>query len=376
MAQRDAIVDVAASMYEAALQPECWPEALSRLGQFLGSTWIVLGARHFAGGQDLVTQDRGSDAGQLALFTQKYNVPETNPAIPFLVARGPGAIVLREQHISDSEWHRSGLYRDIYCPAGIYHGLGAFVLKTETHAMFLGVNRTKKQGTFGGRELGRLRQTMPHLQRAMQTSLRLTGLQSQSRAHEALWNSLACGIILLDGEGKVFWTNRTAATILARADGLCVRSGQLSVTSSGENTELHQLIRAAVATSECRGTLAGGPLSVSRPSMARALALLVAPIRIDHTLMRQAAAVVFVTDPGRESEAPPELLKQLYGLSAREAALARLIIQGIDLHQAADRLGVTMNTARTHLRLIFEKTDTHRQAELIRLLLRGPAGLL
>ncbi|HWG59212.1 MAG TPA: helix-turn-helix transcriptional regulator, partial [Candidatus Acidoferrales bacterium] len=71
-----------------------------------------------------------------------------------------------------------------------------------------------------------------------------------------------------------------------------------------------------------------------------------------------------------------ELLTRQYGLTKHEASLADLLLQGSDLREAAEKLGVSMNTVRTHLRLIFEKTDTHRQAELVRVLLRGPAGLL
>jgi DNA-binding CsgD family transcriptional regulator len=39
----------------------------------------------------------------------------------------------------------------------------------------------------------------------------------------------------------------------------------------------------------------------------------------------------------------------------------------------AQALHVTRNTAKTHLKNIFEKTGTKRQAELVRLLLRSAA---
>ena len=43
----------------------------------------------------------------------------------------------------------------------------------------------------------------------------------------------------------------------------------------------------------------------------------------------------------------------------------------------AENLGVTLSTVRTHLQRAFEKTDTRRQSELVRLLLahRLPAEL-
>jgi DNA-binding CsgD family transcriptional regulator len=171
------------------------------------------------------------------------------------------------------------------------------------------------------------------------------------------------------------WTNKEATAILARADGLAIQNKCLRAANPSENANLQLLIQATAAASEGRTARSGGPLKVSRPSLARSFAVLVAPIRMERIFARQPAAVVFVTDPERQTETPPEFLKRLYGLTTREAALAALLLQGIDLKEAAAQLGTSMNTARTHLRLIFEKTDTHRQSELIHLLLRGPAGL-
>jgi hypothetical protein len=41
----------------------------------------------------------------------------------------------------------------------------------------------------------------------------------------------------------------------------------------------------------------------------------------------------------------------------------------------ADALGVTIGTARNQRKQIFAKTDSHRQAELVRRILSGPAQL-
>ena len=45
------------------------------------------------------------------------------------------------------------------------------------------------------------------------------------------------------------------------------------------------------------------------------------------------------------------------------------------ISEVADELEITLNTARTHLKQVFEKTGTKRQAELVRLLLQSPAAL-
>ena len=373
---KDLFLEAIAAIYDAALEPRAWPTALSMVGDLMDSTWLVLSAFRTTGEADIVTPDLHCDPEIIELVKAKFNAPETNPSIPVLLASPPGSIHLRERNLTDDEWHRSGLYKEVYRPSGNYHGLGAVVLNSRSHFAPLGVNRPKKRGTYTSRETALLLQILPHFQRALQVSLRLADLQSQRTAHEALWDTLPSGVTLLDCDGRVLWINQAAKAILARGDGLTIRRRSLAAANSRENGALQQLIRAAIATSIGRGVGGGGPLSVSRPSLARPLGVLIAPIRMARQpVARQPVAVVFVTDPERKSEATPDLLKRLYGLTDREAAVAALLLQGMELHEAAQQLRVSMHTARTHLRLIFEKTDTHRQAELVRLLLRGPAGL-
>jgi DNA-binding CsgD family transcriptional regulator len=61
----------------------------------------------------------------------------------------------------------------------------------------------------------------------------------------------------------------------------------------------------------------------------------------------------------------------LFHLTPAEARLAALIVGGYSLHAAACRLHISSNTARTHMKRIYDKTETHRQADLIRLVASG-----
>src|SRR5690606_4143214 len=63
------------------------------------------------------------------------------------------------------------------------------------------------------------------------------------------------------------------------------------------------------------------------------------------------------------------------GLTQREAALAARLAEGLDPAEAAARLQIGRETARTHLKSISHKTDTKRQTELVALLQRLAARL-
>ena len=63
-----------------------------------------------------------------------------------------------------------------------------------------------------------------------------------------------------------------------------------------------------------------------------------------------------------------------FGLSPAQLALAERLASGHDLVSAASDLGVSVNTLRTQVRRMFEKTSTHNQAALVSSLLsvQGP----
>lgn len=66
-----------------------------------------------------------------------------------------------------------------------------------------------------------------------------------------------------------------------------------------------------------------------------------------------------------------ERAQAIYGLSDTQVKLAELVVDGMDLGQAAEKLGVSLNTARTHLRRVFEKTKVHSQTALVRVILNS-----
>jgi len=59
------------------------------------------------------------------------------------------------------------------------------------------------------------------------------------------------------------------------------------------------------------------------------------------------------------------MLQLLYGLTQSEAKLAVCLSDGKTLEKCSEIHGISLNTARSYLKLIFQKTETSRQAELV-----------
>ena len=71
---------------------------------------------------------------------------------------------------------------------------------------------------------------------------------------------------------------------------------------------------------------------------------------------------------------PIDLLKCHFGLTPAEARLALHLVAGETLRSAEVKLSITYETARTHLKNIFNKTGTCRQAELVMVILTALPG--
>src|SRR5262245_7873562 len=73
---------------------------------------------------------------------------------------------------------------------------------------------------------------------------------------------------------------------------------------------------------------------------------------------------------------PIDLLRCRFGLTPTEARLALHLVAGETLRSAEAKLSMTYETARTHLKSIFQKTGTCRQAELVVVLVAALPGCM
>jgi DNA-binding CsgD family transcriptional regulator len=170
------------------------------------------------------------------------------------------------------------------------------------------------------------------------------------------------GLAVTDRCGHAHFLNRAAHALIARGL-LRLEHGRLRGATPEDSAALRRTI-ARCAAGRCGSAvrLAPGPgtvLVAACPIPASA------PITDGVVLLRFA-------DPASVPLPGPRMLQDQFGFTPAEAALAADILAGNDLAASATRRRITRNTARVHLRRLFEKTGTRRQAELMRLLLLCP----
>ena len=211
---------------------------------------------------------------------------------------------------------------------------------------------------------------LPHIQQAIQIHERLGDLQAAYGASADALHRLPRGVIIVNAHACLLFANRAAREIVVARDGLSIVGGGLEAEQVSDRLKLRVLIKRAVRSAAGNSLKAAGAMRVSRPSMKRPYSVLMTPLRlaVDEGTA-PGMATILVSDPEREITADTTAVQAAYALSPSEARVAGAIATGESVERAADRLCLSVDTVRWHLKRIYRKTDTNRQAELVKLIL-------
>ena len=359
-------LELLATVYEAAIEPSLWPQAVADTSRAFEAPHIMLGVLNRRGSE--VMRVATQNAAEVSMA--RYSTVETNPGVAFVALTPPTTVTLRDTFVSDSDLERSPFYQDAMRPLDSWHVAIMNVHRDEAHLAPMGISRTRHQRPFGEEELRGLRALAPHLNRALRVTLRLKEIEARADALLAGADRALTAIVFADAFGRVAEANSLARAILAENDGLAIRGAVLCAARGDDNAKLMRLLLEAAGP----GVMPmSGVMQVARPSCRRPLALVVSPTRNAASPFGASHAVTIAfADPERAPETDADLLARLYGFTAREAAVAALLLKGRSPSQAADELAMSENTVRTHIRHAFDKTRVERLADLVRLLMQGP----
>ena len=201
--------------------------------------------------------------------------------------------------------------------------------------------------------------------------------RAEARGHlaSAALDRMAMGVVILDGEGRVAHLNPAARRRLGPGCGVTLAADLLEWSSPAIDKQLRTLRGRTYVTAGEPRRLASEMLRVPRADGLPPLEILAVSLEGLDLAEGGAAIALFLSDADQASETPVTVLRRLYGLTPAEARVAGEILRGNGIDEAANRLGLKRETVRTHLKHLFTKVGTTRQADLVRLLLTGAAGV-
>lgn len=347
-------------IYAAAVTPHHWEPAIREIQRALGATGgsLLLGGATWSFLDSTIPRPAlESYAAHYAHLDYVISAVAVGPV--GAVRTGAEVIVLNGNTEFYSGWMRPNKLED---------GLFVRLSRGERPTCFLVTSESQSFQT--PERLKLMSGLVPHLQQALQVQKELATLAHSVVEVAGALDVIRHGVTIVTRDQLVVELNSAAEKIFRAEDGLCIRSGRIAATSMHTEQELRRAVQNALVGegSPVRG---GRLFSCVRPSGRRPYVVHVLPSHRPDTDAPLGApmALVLIIDPADNPEPRAALLRRLYRLTKAETEVVMRMMNGSDLKQISEELSVSLTTVRTHLRHVFDKTDTHRQSELIRLLL-------
>lgn len=349
---------VAKAFHDAALVPESWPAALDLLSSQTASLGVVL-----VPVKSRATLSVGSESIAEATdfyFREGWHTRDKRDHTAFALATRGIAVDL--DITTEDQMRRDPYYQDFLGRFGMkwFAGIG---IPAGEDMWCLSIQRSEQQGPFTPDDQAALLS----LRAPLSTAAMLASSIGSARA-EGLTEGLELAgmpAILLDREARVVHFNPSAEALLG--SDLQIRQGRIVSSTVAQSDDIHCMIGLALGLRA--KAIVPPPVAIRRaghyPIIMNAV-----PLTGKSTLIfAPASALVLLRVPDAERAPLETELKALFALTRSEAKVALSLLQSADTVGAiAENLGISVNTARTHLSSVYRKTDTSRQSELVRLL--------
>lgn len=257
---------------------------------------------------------------------------------------------------------------------GLLHHMGAkhllIVRITEPQGANAWLTVVADDPGFSGPDRELLARLAVHLGIALEAYVRLADARSRLAAYAGAMDRLNVGLVTLAADGQIIDSDPLASRLIAAGEVMSRDPrGRLVLHYGGAGRILASALRDFAREPTCRpralrlGDAAGADMLLlpvtERPATGRLTPVLRAYVHCD----------------ARTAIDSAESLAEMFRLTGSEARLALALGRGHTLAEAAQLMGITLQTARTYSKRIFQKTGTRRQAELVRVLLTSTLNL-
>ncbi len=371
---------IVSSIYDCALEPALWPSALARVRDRVNAAYVAITLSAVPEQSVVVFAHSGWDAHQLARLTREFI-----PTIPFFddVLQGPlDAPQATLMRMTEAQFQATAFYQGWVKPNGLRDAVLCKFVQTNDRLGVASVVMGAKREPVQPHELEFLAELAPHLRRAALIGDLLGQQARQIEDLEGGLNALACPMLVCNAAGQVLHANAAAHTLLQSSSSIRLAGAQLCAHPESHPSlerALAQALELGARGDACLGTRGiGVPLHAPGQSPMLAYVLPLgrraaegvggAEAEAAAEAVAKGRVAVFISTRSGAQAAQEGIWATLFGLTPAELRVAARLVQGQSMASIAQAVGVAESTASTHLRRIFEKTATQRQAQLVALL--------
>ena len=366
--QLDEFSGLVGHIYDAAVAPGEWPAVLDRICKFLDAQTAALWSYDVYDRTPPWQLEIGYDPYWMKLYTDKYLA--LNPYMDDVARLSPGEAWAASSRADYPELLKTEFYQGWLKPQGFIDTSVLMVEKSMNTITTLVNVRNADQGPYDQATIDAVRMLCPHLRRAVMIERVVREHQDRAAEYSAALDSLAAGMFLLTDKAAVVHANAAGETMLAAGSPLKKVNGRLVLVDEKANRTLREAISAARD-----GDVKLGEKGASIPVRGDQGEFIVHMLPLNAARRKSvgsaegAAHVLFVSRSDPKDTPVIAAFAERFGLTAQETRVLQSVIEAGSVPMAADILGISSSTARTHVTSIFDKTGVRRQADLLRLLM-------
>ncbi|MBT8766043.1 helix-turn-helix transcriptional regulator [Metapseudomonas boanensis] len=356
----DELSELIEQIYEGASEDVPWQRSLEQLRTALQANYVTLILRPSTPGDPGFMVNAGPvETWAISAYSETYYALDPFIGLP------SGEVHTIAELLGEERWLESAFYQQFNAPLDVFHVMGADLHTTDGIECRLRVCRPHGVPGFNAADKAFCARLLPHLRRAVNLHGQLKRSEVERQLYASAVERMQIGTVILDNNLKVLETNQAAKELLAENDGLSLFNEGLSAAYRRDNQALQRLIKQAQEERLKQGPQIAEAITLQRPSGRSSLGVVVQSLPSQESLEgKQPAVAVFLRAPERRASVQQQPLRQLFGFTPAEAALAIQLAHGNSLDEAGAQLNIRRNTVKAHLRSIFSKAGVTRQSEL------------
>ena len=367
MTRKHSFAELINRLYFSAIGAASWDELLAALAERLEANYAGLMVHDPENREYSVAHQVGAPQQAQREYAEHFGRYDIHFQAA-VAARGTlqaGLVQLSQDVISVPKLRRTYYYNDFLRRYDILHQCGVIIASQGSRLSTITLTRPHGMDEFQLNEQRFLARLTPHLQASFALHRYMIDLRVTQQSLQAAFDASPKPSLVVDSEMKILAINAKAKAFVDRSATLAVLSGCLVATAPCESDRLKSLVK-----------LSSKKMIARRFPISRAdkttITLSLTPLVQDAIgICNGSSVLIVVEDPLLDKDTVYNRLRSHFGLTASEARVAMLLAGGATLKEIGDLLSVTRNTLKTHLRRIFLKTDTKRQAELVGVLQRN-----
>ena len=371
MSESETFESILASLHEAAIDPDGWPDASGLIDRVLGTYGSTLACGDGGSEEDyrlyfLWTCFRGErrrDRERLYLETY-YPLDE---AIPRLRRLPYNQLIRIADVYTEEELKSSEAYNALRTSAHAGQAINVRLeVRNGLRIMWQVKDPVDGEG-WSSAQLDWIRRLLPHVRQTVSVRQTLAGAGALGATLTEMLDTAGLGVVQLDRRGRIVAANDRARDLLRAGDHLFDEDGLLFARSPREDDDLQKLLSRALPPFGAQG--AGGSMVLRRSSPLPPLVLHVNPIGPQESdyPVSPVAALVLVIDLATRIDVDPAVVAGVLDLTEMESRVAVQLAQGMSVSEIAAAMGREESTIRSHVKRTFAKHSLSRQAELVRL---------